>query len=47
MTQPTNWQDAGMALGHKGLEGVYMPKGAASNVNPPGAYLQYNEVRVH
>jgi poly [ADP-ribose] polymerase len=47
MTQPTNWQDAGMAFGHKELEGVYMPKGAASNVNPPGAYLQYNEVRDH
>jgi len=35
-----------MALGNKELEGVYMPKGEASNVNPPGAYLTYNEVCV-
>jgi poly [ADP-ribose] polymerase len=45
--QPTNWQDAGIALGHKELAGVYMPKGEASDVNPPGSYLQYNEVRDH
>ncbi|KAG1757989.1 poly polymerase catalytic domain-containing protein [Suillus lakei] len=47
MTQPTDWQDAGMALGHKELEGVYMPKGEVSNVNPPGAYLMYNEYIVY
>ncbi|KAG1865517.1 poly polymerase catalytic domain-containing protein [Suillus subalutaceus] len=46
-TQPTNWQDAGMALGHKELEGVYMPKGEASMVNPPGAFLMYNEYIVY
>ncbi|KAG2119117.1 poly polymerase catalytic domain-containing protein [Suillus discolor] len=47
MVQPTNWQDAGMALGHKELEGVYMPKGEASQVNPPGAFLMYNEYIVY
>ncbi|OAX43641.1 PARP-domain-containing protein [Rhizopogon vinicolor AM-OR11-026] len=46
-TQPTDWQDAGMVLGHKGLEGVYMPKGAPSNVNPPGSCLHYNEYIVY
>lgn len=45
--QPTNWQDAGMALGHKELEGVYMPKGEASHVNSPGASLMYNEYIVY
>ncbi|KAG2070695.1 PARP-domain-containing protein [Suillus decipiens] len=45
--QPTNWQDAGMALGHEELEGVYMPKGEASHVNPPGASLMYNEYIVY
>jgi poly [ADP-ribose] polymerase len=34
-----------MALGHKELNDVYMPKGEASVVNPPGAMLKYNEVR--
>ncbi|KAG2129775.1 poly polymerase catalytic domain-containing protein [Suillus clintonianus] len=47
MIQPTNWQDAGMALGHKELEGVHMPKGEASNVSPPGAFLMYNEYIVY
>ncbi|KAG1749621.1 poly polymerase catalytic domain-containing protein [Suillus paluster] len=47
MTQPTDWQDAGMALNHKELEGVHMPKGEPSNVNPPGAYLTYNEYIVY
>ncbi|KAG1828624.1 poly polymerase catalytic domain-containing protein [Suillus variegatus] len=47
MVQPTNWQDAGMALGHKELEGVHMPKGEASQVNPPGAFLMYNEYIVY
>jgi poly [ADP-ribose] polymerase len=46
VTQHPNWQDAGLALGHKELEGVYMPKGEASRVDPPGgAFLMYNEVR--
>jgi hypothetical protein len=45
ITQPTKWQDAGLALGHKELEDVYMPKGEASVVTPPGAMLMYNEVR--
>ncbi|THH11380.1 hypothetical protein EW145_g694 [Phellinidium pouzarii] len=43
-TQPVNWQDAGAALENDELKGCLMPKGAAENVNPPGAYLQYNEV---
>jgi poly [ADP-ribose] polymerase len=47
ITQPTNWQDAGMALGHKELNDVYMPKGEASVVNPPGAMLKYNEYIVY
>lgn len=47
MVQPTNWQDAGMALGHKELEGVQMPKGEALQVNPPGAFLMYNEYIVY
>ncbi|KAG1908515.1 poly polymerase catalytic domain-containing protein [Suillus fuscotomentosus] len=47
MVQPTNWQDAGMALGHKELEGVHMPKGEALQVNPPGAFLMYNEYIVY
>lgn len=46
-TQPTNWQDAGLALGHEELEGVYMPKGKASTVNPPNTYLMYNEYIVY
>jgi poly [ADP-ribose] polymerase len=44
-TQHTNWQDAGIALGHKELEGVYMPKGEATYDNSPGGGLMYNEVR--
>ncbi|KAG1769586.1 poly polymerase catalytic domain-containing protein [Suillus occidentalis] len=48
VTQHTNWQDAGAALGHKELEGVYMPKGEASRVDPPGgAFLMYNEYIVY
>ncbi|KAG2142574.1 poly polymerase catalytic domain-containing protein [Suillus cothurnatus] len=47
ITQPTKWQDAGLALGHKELEDVYMPKGEASVVNPPGAMLMYNEYIVY
>lgn len=47
MVQPTNWQDAGMALGHQELEGVQMPKGEALQVNPPGAFLMYNEYIVY
>ncbi|KAG0699742.1 poly polymerase catalytic domain-containing protein [Suillus ampliporus] len=47
LIQPINWQDAGMALGHKELEGVYMPKGEASYVNPPGSCLMYNEYIVY
>jgi len=42
-TQPVNWQDAGLALDNEELKGVMMPWGAAQDVNPPGAYLQYNE----
>ncbi|KAG0699726.1 hypothetical protein DFH29DRAFT_35629 [Suillus ampliporus] len=44
--QPTNWQDAGMALGHKELEGVYMPKGEEFFVNP-GSCLSCNEYVVY
>lgn len=48
VTQHPNWQDAGLALGHKELEGVYMPKGEASRVDPPGgACLMYNEYIVY
>lgn len=48
VTQHANWQDAGVALGHKELEGVYMPKGEASRVDPPGgAFLMYNEYIVY
>ncbi|KAG2049839.1 PARP-domain-containing protein [Suillus hirtellus] len=47
MVQPTNWQDAGVALGHEELEGVHMPKGEALQVNPPGAFLMYNEYIVY
>lgn len=45
ITQPAGWQDCGEALDHEELKGVVMPKGALANVSPPGAYLQYNEVR--
>ena len=44
--QPVDWQDAGDALDHDELKGCWMPKGQAIEVNPPGAYLQYNEVRI-
>jgi hypothetical protein len=43
-TQPTKWKDAGEALGHPELKGCQMPAGPGVNVNPPQAYLQYNEV---
>lgn len=46
-TQPVEWQDAGEALEHDELKGCLMPKGAAKDVNPPGAHLQYNEVSLH
>lgn len=44
-TQPTDWQDAGVALGNPSLAGVYMPKGEGQDVGTSGGYLQYNEVR--
>ncbi|KIJ68826.1 hypothetical protein HYDPIDRAFT_147452 [Hydnomerulius pinastri MD-312] len=47
MMQPTEWHDAGEALDNVALKGCYMPKGSASNVAPPGAYLQYNEYIVY
>lgn len=43
-TQPVDWQDAADALDNPDLRGVYIPKGKGQSVNPPGAYLQYNEV---
>jgi len=43
-TQPTEWQDAGVALANPPLQGCQMPKGKASQVSAPGAYLLYNEV---
>ncbi|KLO20418.1 PARP-domain-containing protein [Schizopora paradoxa] len=46
-TQPVDWQDASVALENEELKGVMMPKGAAQSVNPPGAYLQYNEYIVY
>ena len=44
MAQPEEWQDCAKALDHDELKGVVMPKGGLEQVNPPGAYLQYNEV---
>ncbi|KAF9652042.1 PARP-domain-containing protein [Thelephora ganbajun] len=46
-TQPLNWKDAGEALGHDELKGCLMPNGKCADVNPPGAYLQYNEYIVY
>ncbi|KAH8120683.1 PARP-domain-containing protein [Phellopilus nigrolimitatus] len=46
-TQPVDWQDAGSALDNDELKGCLMPKGAAKDVNPPGAYLMYNEYIVY
>ncbi|KAA8912459.1 poly polymerase catalytic domain-containing protein [Sphaerosporella brunnea] len=52
-TQPSQWEDAGKALGNPELEGVLMPKVSGKetditkDVNPPGAYLQYNEYIVY
>ncbi|EJD55242.1 PARP-domain-containing protein [Auricularia subglabra TFB-10046 SS5] len=46
-TQPVGWQDAGETLGWDDLKGCVMPKGQAEDVNPPGAYLQYNEYIVY
>ncbi|KZV95622.1 PARP-domain-containing protein [Exidia glandulosa HHB12029] len=46
-TQPTKWQDAGETLGWDELKGCFMPKGNAEDVNPAGAYLQYNEYIVY
>ncbi|EJD04410.1 PARP-domain-containing protein [Fomitiporia mediterranea MF3/22] len=46
-TQPIEWQDAGEALDNDELKGCLMPKGPAKEVNPPGAYLQYNEYIVY
>lgn len=43
-TQPVDWQDAGAALDNDELKGCLMPKGPAQDINPPGSYLQYNEV---
>ncbi|KAF8525240.1 PARP-domain-containing protein [Hysterangium stoloniferum] len=46
-TQPVKWKDAGDALEHPELAGVYMPNGEGHPVNPAGAYLQYNEYIVY
>ncbi|KAL5535104.1 hypothetical protein ACEPAF_3197 [Sanghuangporus sanghuang] len=46
-TQPVDWQDAGEALDNDELKGCLMPKGPAKDLNPPGAYLQYNEYIVY
>ena len=42
-TQPVDWKDAGKALNNEELIGCQMPAGPGKDVNPPGAYLQYNE----
>ncbi|KAG9126988.1 Isocitrate dehydrogenase [NADP], mitochondrial precursor (Oxalosuccinate decarboxylase) [Ceratobasidium sp. 392] len=42
-SQPGEWQDCADALDNKELKGVVMPKGALKQLDPPGAYLQYNE----
>ncbi|KAF8609300.1 PARP-domain-containing protein [Ceratobasidium sp. AG-I] len=47
MAQPEGWQDCADALDHDELKGVVMPKGGLEQVNPPGAYLQYNEYIVY
>ncbi|QRV76677.1 poly(ADP)-ribose polymerase PARP protein [Ceratobasidium sp. AG-Ba] len=46
-TQPGEWQDCAEALDHDELKGVVMPKGPLKQLNPPGAYLQYNEYIVY
>ncbi|TFK76676.1 PARP-domain-containing protein [Pluteus cervinus] len=46
-TQPTQWKDAGEALNNDSLKGCSMPHGPGVDVNPPGAYLQYNEYIVY
>jgi len=43
-TQPVKWHDTGAALDNPSSSGCHMPIGAGQNVNPPSAYLQYNEV---
>lgn len=47
MAQPGEWQDCAKALDHDELKGVVMPKGRLEQMNPPGAYLQYNEVSLN
>ena len=44
VTQPTEWQDAGIALENSALQGCHMPKGTVSKVSSPGLRLLYNEV---
>lgn len=44
-TAPNEWKDAGEALNHVELKGCHMPAGDPHDLNPDGAYLQYNEVR--
>ncbi|EIW86354.1 PARP-domain-containing protein [Coniophora puteana RWD-64-598 SS2] len=46
-TQPTEWEDAAAALNHPELGGCHIPQGKPSNVNPDGAWLQYNEYIVY
>ncbi|KAG9103608.1 hypothetical protein FRC06_009618 [Ceratobasidium sp. 370] len=46
-TQPGEWQDCAEALGNEALKGVIMPKGELKQLDPPGAYLQYNEYIVY
>ncbi|KAG8729011.1 hypothetical protein FRC12_021326 [Ceratobasidium sp. 428] len=45
--QPGEWQDCAEALDNEELKGVVMPKGALEQMDPPGAYLQYNEYIVY
>ncbi|KAF8588473.1 PARP-domain-containing protein [Ramaria rubella] len=47
MTQPVQWQDAGIALEYPELAGVHMPKGGGRGVNIGGLNLQYNEYIVY
>ncbi|PVG00709.1 PARP-domain-containing protein [Serendipita vermifera] len=46
-SQPVDWQDAGVALGHDELKGCWMPKGGLDNSANSNAYLQYNEYIVY
>ncbi|KAG8718118.1 hypothetical protein FRC08_005891 [Ceratobasidium sp. 394] len=46
-TQPGEWQDCAEALDNEALKGVIMPKGGLKQLDPPGAYLQYNEYIVY